>query len=302
MIHIDFQSGAHGNYLEFVCNKIAGITVGTPFDSLGASHVKQYTGKKIVHADHYYLKPSAFVFDKIISIQIDTDDLLILQQISLYRASYHSYDSNQLEINFYNKFNNSHYKWMIEVILQNFFTNQIQNSYNAVKDSSWPNVTTLAEFANLPDWIQKECIEQHKLELLELSPHCPDCPSAVLREFFEIGFQHPQQHGFIVKQSQMKYSLTQQVYYWPFRCFYDTTEFLQEIKKVADWANMSYNCHDSIEELHNEFLQKQPYKDSKLKCNKIIKEIQNNMIPNLIDVNLIEQAYINAKLGWNYFS
>ena len=81
MIHIDFQGGAHGNYLEFVCNKIVGATVGSPFNSLGASHAKHYTGKKMFYADHYSFWPKPFKFDKIISIQIDTDDLLQLQQI-----------------------------------------------------------------------------------------------------------------------------------------------------------------------------------------------------------------------------
>ena len=302
MIHIDFQGGAHGNYLEFVCNKIAGITVGTPFNSAGASHNKLYTAEQIFYSDHYSFSPVPMVFDKIISIQIDTDDLLLLQQISLLRAGDFGYDNNQLEINTYNKLNTREYKWVLENIVQNFFANQIQNSYNAVRDPSWPNVTTLEEFANLPDWIKKECTEQHKLELLELSPENPNCPRAILREFFQIGFQQPAHHGFMVKQSHVKYASSKQVYHWPYRCFYNTTEFLQEIKKVANWANISYTCQDSIEELHNEFLQRQPYKHSKIKCNKIVKEIQNNIIPNINNITLIEESYINAKLGWNYFS
>jgi hypothetical protein len=301
MIHIDFQGGAHGNYLEFVCNKIAGIAIGTPFNSAGASHNKLYTAKKIFYSDHYSFRPRPMVFDKIISIQIDTDDLLLLQQISLLRAGDRGYDNNQLEINTFNKLNNQDYKWVLENIIQNFFANQIQNSYNSVRDPTWPNVTTLEDFRNLPNWIKKECAEQHKLELLELSSDCPDCPRTILREFFQIGFQQPEISGFIVRQSQAKYDSTKQVYRWPYRCFYNTTEFLQEIKKVADWANISYNDQDSIEELHNEFLQKQPYKNSKIKCNKIVEEIQNAMIPNLIDITLIEEAYVNAKLEWNYF-
>ena len=79
------------------------------------------------------------------------------------------------------------------------------------------------------------------------------------------------------------------------------TAFLQEIKKVAEWAEISYTCQSDIEELHNEFLQRQPYKNSKVKCNTIIKEIQSNKSPTLDNINLIEEAYINAKLGWNYF-
>ena len=307
MIHIDFQGGAHGHYLEFVCNKITGITVGTPFNTKGASHAKDYTGKKMFYADHYSFDPKLsflpklFKFDKIISIQIDTDDLLELQQISLLRAGDYGYDNNQLEINTYNKLNNRHYKWVLANIVQNFFTNQIQNSYNAVKDPCWPMIATLDEFNNLPMEIKQECIEQHKLELLELSPERPDCPRSILQEFFQIGFLHPEQHGFIVRQQQAKYDLTKQVYQWPFRCFYDMTAFLQEIKKVAEWAEISYTCQSDIEELHNEFLQRQPYKNSKVKCNTIIKEIQSNKSPTLDNINLIEEAYINAKLGWNYF-
>jgi hypothetical protein len=242
------------------------------------------------------------VFDKVIDIHIDVDDLLQLQQISLLRAGDLGFDNNQLEINTYNKLNNPGYKWVLENIVQNFFTNQIQDSYNAVKDPSWPMVTTLDEFKNLPTKIKQECIQQHKLELLELSPDQPNCPRSILREFFQIGFLHPEQHGFIVRQQQAKYNTTKQVYQWPFRCFYNMTEFLQEIKKVAEWAEISYTCQSDIEELHNEFLQRQPYKDSKFKCNEIIKQIRSNTTPNVIDVNLIEEAYINAKLSWNYFT
>ena len=302
MISIDFQGGAHGNYLEFVCNKIAGITVGTPFNSAGASHAKKYTGKKIFYADHYSFWPRPMVFDKIISIQVDTDDLLLLQQISLLRAGDFGYDNNQLEIDTFNKLNNRQYKWVLENIVRNFFANQIQNSYNAVRDPAWPDVTTIEDFRNLPDWIKKECSEQHKLELLELSPERPDCPRSILQEFFQIGFLHPEQHGFIVRQQQAKYDSTKQVYQWPFRCFYDITVFLQEIKKVAEWAEISYTCQSDIEELHNEFLQRNPYKNSKVRCNTIIKEIQSGKPPNLDNINLVEEAYINAKLGWNYFA
>ena len=302
MIHIDFQGGAHGNYLEFVCNKIAGIAIGTPFNSAGASHNKLYTAKKIFYSDHYSFRPRPMVFDKIISIQVDTDDLLLLQQISLLRAGDFGYDNNQLEIDTFNKLNNRQYKWVLENIVRNFFANQIQNSYNAVRDPAWPDVTTIEDFRNLPDWIKKECSEQHKLELLELSPERPDCPRSILQEFFQIGFLHPEQHGFIVRQQQAKYDSTKQVYQWPFRCFYDITVFLQEIKKVAEWAEISYTCQSDIEELHNEFLQRNPYKNSKVRCNTIIKEIQSGKPPNLDNINLVEEAYINAKLGWNYFA
>lgn len=300
MIHIDFQGGAHGNYLEFVCNKIAGITVGAPFNSLGSAHDKKYSNKKIFFADHYSYRPVSFQYNKIISIQIQIDDLLSLQQVSLLRAGDRAYDSDYLEVDTYNKFNNVDYFWVLHSITQNFFTNQIQDSYNAVKDPTWPNVTSIEEFQQLPKWIKDECITQHKLQLLELSPTHPNCPRSVLREFFQIGFQQPEHHGFIDRQQKVQYDESKQVYIFPFACFYNMNSFLQEIKKVADWAEISYTCQDKIEELHKEFLQKQPYKHSKNKCDEMISKIKTSQVLNQ-HVNLIEEAYINAKLGWNYF-
>lgn len=301
MIHIDFQAGAHGQYLEFVCNKILGLTVGLPFNSLGSSHNKIYLGKKIFYADHYSFDPQPIRFNKIVSIQIAIDDLLPLQQISLLRAGDLNHDVEYLEIDTYNKFNTWQYRWVLDKILHSFFANQIQDSYNAVKDPSWPTVTTLNEFENLPEWIKKECREQHKLTLLELSTKHPDCPKYILREFFKIGFLHPEQNGFIVRQQKVAYDSAKQVHEFPFACFYDMNNFLIEIKKVAEWVGISYTCQDAIEELHHEFLKRQPYKNSKFKCDKIVEQIQNNKVLNLDKLNVIEEAYINAKLGRDYF-
>jgi hypothetical protein len=301
MIHIDFRGGAHGNYLEFVCNKIAGITVGTPFNAKGASHAKKYTGKKIFYADHYSFWPKPMVFDKIISIQIDTDDLLPLQQISLLRAGDYGYDNDLLEIDTYNKFNNIHYRQGLDTILKAFFKNQIRDSYNAVRDSSWPDVNTLTEFNNLPDSIKQECIDLHNLTLFELSEDHPNCPRHVLREFFQIGFQEPDQHDFIVRQNQIQYDASKQVYQFEFKHFYNKHKFLQDIENIVKWAGLQYNQWQDIAQLHDEFLQNQPYKKSKDKCDKIIMELKNNNLIQIPKVDLLEEAYINAKLGWNYF-
>ena len=301
MIHIDFQAGAHGNYLEFVCNKIAGVVKGTPFNAQGASHSKTYIKKPIFYASHYSFWDIPFEFDRIISIQITKDDLLPLQQISLLRSGDYGYDNDQLEINTFNKLNNVHYHSFLKHITDNFFQNQVQDSYNAVKDPTWPDVSSMEEFKQLPEWIKNECSTQHKLELLELSPTHPDCSRSVLREFFQIGFQQPEHHGLIMRQQKITYDESKQVYIFPFACFYNKNSFLQKIKKVAEWAEIPYTCQNDIEELHNEFLQKQPYKNSKFKCNKIIEQIQNNKVLDLDNVNLIEEAYINAKLGKDYF-
>jgi len=169
MIQIDFQGGAHGNYLEFVLNSMCGVTEDQlPFNTAGASHSKQYIDKKVFYADHYsYLGKE--LANKVVSIQIDATDLLPLSQISLLRAGDYGYDNNELETNTYNKLNNPNYKWALDKLINGFFRHQVQTSYNNVRDPEWPDVNSLQEFEQLPEHIRKECKDVHKLELLELS-------------------------------------------------------------------------------------------------------------------------------------
>ena len=65
MIYIDYYNGSHGNFLEFVCNKIAGIKIGqavsgavppfTIYNNIldGAAHWPAYMAQKMFHAQHY---------------------------------------------------------------------------------------------------------------------------------------------------------------------------------------------------------------------------------------------------------
>ena len=295
MIQIDFQGGAHGNYLEFVCNSMCGVTADQlPFNSLGASHSKQYVDKKVFYASHYSYSREKLE-NKVVSVQINEDDLLPLSQISLLRAGDYGYDNNELEINTYNKLNNPHYKWVLEKLIEGFFRNQIQKSYNNVRDSSWPNVKSLQEFKQLPDYIRKECIDVHKLQLLELSAQHPDCPRSILREFFQIGFENPNNQGFIDRQKTMLNYGDRDVYIFPFVCFYDTDKFIKELKQIALWSGIEYNNYDKIVHLHKEFLKLQPYTHSKSRCDDIVQGIIHNRVVEEAR-DLLEEAYINAHL------
>jgi hypothetical protein len=295
MIHIDFQGGAHGNFLEFVCNKIAGVeTNQTPFNDAGASHSKHYYSEQKFYAGHYSFDNINMSGNKVIAIKIAYDDLLPLSQISLLRAGDYGFDNNELEIDTYNKLNNRHYRWVLDTVINSFFTDQIKNSYNNVRDSSWPEINNLDDFENLPENIKQECIEVHNLILLELNEKNPHCPRNVLREFFEIGFLRPENSGFITQQQKMEYPTSMNVYEFSIGNFYNTNLFIDELKKIAQWAQIVYNDWELIVQLHQQFLQKQPYKYSKQKCDIIVDQIINGgAAPG---VNLIEESYINAML------
>jgi len=295
MIQIDFQGGAHGNYLEFVCNSMCGVTADQlPFSPSGASHSKQYINKKVFYAGHYsYLGEE--LANKVVSIQVNEDDLLPLSQISLLRAGEYGYDNNYLEIDTYHKLNNKDYRWVLDKLIDGFFRNQVQTSYNNIRDPSWPDVNSLQEFEQLPKHILKECKDVHKLELLELSTQRPDCPRSILREFFQIGFEDPINQGFMYLQNTILDYGNRDVYVFPFSCFYSTDKFIKELKQLALWAEIEYYNYNKTAELHKEFLKRQPYTNSKNRCDAIVQDIIRNQSPESAR-DLLEEAYINAHL------
>lgn len=301
-VKIDFQSGAHGNYLEFVCNKfIAGIkSAEMPFNSLGASHDKNYQSDKFFEANHYsFLEGLSVVDNAVISIQFKPDDLLPLSMISLLRAGDHDIDNNQLDVNTYHKFNNSHYSCVLDNIVDSFFTNQIKDSYNNVKDDTWPLVNTLDDFNNLPSNIKDECLHVHKLRLLELSENSPDCPIDILYEFFKGSFKYPEQSGFMSKQRQLVY-LNNRVFIFPFSAFYNTDMFVDEIKKIACWVDKPITNINELVLLHQEFLKRQPYINSKNKCDAVLDQLFNRDNFQLPALDLMEKSYILANLELKY--
>jgi hypothetical protein len=116
----------------------------------------------------------------------------------------------------------------------------------------------------------------------------------VLRDFFQIGFENPHNQGFMQRQQLIDYG-SRQVYVFPFECFYNLDKFVDQIKNIASWANISYTNYDSIVELHLEFLKRQPYKDSKIRCDTIVQSIIDNCQTEPAR-DLLEEAYINAQL------
>lgn len=300
-IYIDFQGGAHGNYLEFVCNRfLAQIPVAspTPFSDLGSAHGKQYLGEKKFIARHFTELGIALHKAIVISIHIEADDLLPLQCISLLRAGDFNIHPDRLEIDTYHKLNNEHYRQVLDNILDSFFSpDYFIRAYETIADASWPKVKSLAEYRTLPTRIQQECEHQHGFKWLELNADQPHCPRHVLREFFELGFKQPKQAGFLVAQDKCIHTECV-VHRFPFSAFYDSDRFMQELSMIGQLTNSKFDFADhGFQELHQEFLEKQPYKDAKTRCDELIrlKRIDPDLV--LPDLDVIQEAYIASQLS-----
>ena len=305
MIAIDFQGGQHGNFLEYICNRfLASVPVsGSPFNNMGAAHVRPYLAAKQFAAAHYSIVPDQLLppdTDKIISIRINVDDLLPLASISLLRAGDYGLDNDLLHVDTYNKLNNVVYRGLLDNLIDNFFPSVIFHSYDAIRDSSWPDVTTVEDFQRLPDHIRKECIEQHDFYPQKLTPDNPDCPRHILIEFFKIGFKDPKQSGFMTQQEKMIYASGIDVYCFPFSCFYNQTLFLNEIKRLADWCGLPVHDETALRSIHLDFLQRQPYKTSKTDCDKIFQNALAGDLSCRPGMNLLQESYLMAKLESYY--
>ena len=295
-IDIDFIGGSHGNYLEFVLTKLMFPTQfpDTPFNSLGASHNKFYT-KKVFFARHYF-QSAPTTNNKVISVQFTDEDLLQLMSISLLRAGDMNILDTELHINTYQKLNNKFYRSTLDNIISSYSP---LSGYSDINADSWPAVQSVEEFYQLPQWIQDECATVYGFSPHAINESSPDISRAVLREFFKFGFLTPEKNGFTREMKRMQYSAEQQVFKFPYNCFYNTKEFVDQLAKVQQYFNLEFSDYNP-NLLHSEFLNKQLYKNLKQETNDIIEKVKSGGDNIPLNLTLFQESYINAKLEEYY--
>jgi hypothetical protein len=250
---------------------------------------------------HHYTDLSILPNDyNMLSIQLLPDDLLPLMSICLLRAGGLGIDNELLEQNTFHKLNNSSYKPALDNIIDKFFKNQLRDSYQAVKDESWPDIATVDEFNQLPAWIQTECMTTHNLKLLTLTSEQPDCPRYILREFFKLAFKIPDQSWPMLIQQQMNYNTNGNVFVIPYTSFYKTDLFAEQLKKVAQTFGFDFVPSHEFISVHNEFLKRQPYKYTKTECDFLFNSIVTGESFVISGLDLLQESYLSAKLELHY--
>lgn len=297
---IDFIGGSHGNFLEFVLNKLVlgdKLEQDSPFNRLGASHYKdlQYTELSIFEANHFFLE-GILDFSKIISINFNEDDLLPLTSISLQRAGDYNILDTELHIETFNKLNNVHYRPTLMNIL-NYYNDL--SGYQKIKADTWPLISSIDEFYDLPAEIIIECKEVFDFAPKIINEKNPNIDRYKLREFFKFGFKHPEQHGFMQEQQRMQYASKSQVFYFPYSSFYNLIEFKKQLNKIKNKFNFKFFNYN-IDKLHVEFMKRQPFYNLKKITDQIINEIFFGGTDRPLHLTLFQESYINAKLELIY--
>ena len=295
MIQIDFVAGSHGNFLEFVLEKMmhpAGLPP-TPFNDSGSSHNKPYQ-KKSFKANHFF-QVGGTTEKNVIQLVYGQDDLLPLMSISLLRAGDMMINDKDLHIDTFNKLNNEHYKSLLDNILNSFSE---LNGYNEIKAQTWPDVKTVDDFYRLPSWIIQECKTQFNFAPVVINENNPNIRRSILREAFKIGFKNPEINGFMKEFKKMSY-VDCNLYKIPFSSFYNYDEFNIHIKNIEQFFNLKFIGFD-LKSLHTEFLKRQPFKNIKKETDFLVDEIKNGGTHSLLSLTLFQESYIDAKLELLY--
>lgn len=262
IIAIDFIAGSHGNYLEFVLNKLVfgdKITQQTPFDKDGASHLKteNYNAHRIFEAEHYSQRNIGLQNIKnVVSIRYSDEDLLPLMYVSLLRAGNYNLNCDELHKNTYQKLSNDDYMLVRD------------NLYLSYKEFLWEDSQTPKD----------------------------DCPRFVLREFFKFGFKDFLNTNFYRDLKKLVYDKTKNVYFFDYLDFYDYNRFAAAVEQILKKFNLNFKKYDDIHTLHQMFLVKQPQRFFKQQCDIILDLVCKRQEINITNLTLLQESYINAKL------
>ena len=265
-ILIDFEAGAHGNFLEFLLNKFYySEDWESPFTDIGTSHNKAYnpTDKKFF-ANHFAREefPKRTMFSeyltksqKVIMITLEVNDLLQLALNSMYRAGDTRIDIDILENNTYNK---------------------------------------LIKFDFCHPWLEK-LNKSYNLQCSEINP---DIPRYILREYFKFGFKDDNMNGFIIRQNWAEQHLqNKDVFKFSYKSFFDFDLLILELNKVAEYYNLTLTIDQIyLKQIHNTFLNSIIGLSDTAICDTIINNIIDNIDINIPKLNLFQESYINGKL------
>ena len=303
MILIDFPGGAHGNYVEYICNRfLAGVkTNPSPFKSSGVSHAKEYYSPIKFEAKHYFqFEPKSVLGSTLISIQVKQQHLIQLIAINFLRAGEGNIDVRKLEDTLYDRLKVTN-TGMIDSIRKNYI-NQSILGYKDIKDPKWPNCDSIEEYHQLPQYIKKELTELHNFEFWEFDENNPYCPRWIMRDYFYQGFMAEENSGFwqfCLTQERVRQT-AQQSLSIDFMDLYNIDSFTNIVQQIANFTGYTFEETQEFRNIHQTFLNNQPFKNSYNFCSMLITDIINNQIDKLPELDVLQEGYICAKLCKHY--
>jgi len=312
MIAIAFYAGTHGNFLEFVLNKLIygdQITMSSPItSSLGTSHSQRQDPN---YQKHRYFKCQAWPskkknidsYNKIVKIDFGNAEDLAVMQLNLKRGEDYNIDPDTLETGTYFKLLNKYGPGGAEENGPNRLADCIQKysnleAYYDIKDKSWPDISKPEDFYSLPKNVIEECVEQFGFVPFQFNEEYPDAPRWILRDIFKHWFLDNNQLPSSIMNNFDNVYQDKQVLSIPLISLYNIDQFKIELGNIERFFGLSFGGFN-IDNMHEQFLNKVLYLNSFKTCQQILNSIKtkDKMIINL---NVVEEGFINAKIKQIY--
>jgi hypothetical protein len=299
-----FYPGTHGHYIDFVLNTLATKKkyVDSPIDPAGTFHnitdndtfIKNSVFK-CFHPDS--LKNFGMYIDPIKAIKKDEffvkinfgpEEDVTAQQLSLRRGVY-PIDMDSITKNTYNKLMVLSADESLKII-DNINQYSDITPYNNIKDPSWPNISSVDDFWNLPEHIINECVSVFNFTPFYLDENNTDAPEWVLRDLFKY-WLHQGTPSEMPDFAVCNNTQFPNMYSLPLRNIYDIELFKQELVKIGNWCGLNFDLAYFSEAIHNDYVSKLPIKNSRQLCESVFDAVKNNeYLP--ISLNINEESYI----------
>ena len=308
MILIDFPGGAHGNYLEYMCNRfIGGVkTNSSPFKSIGVSHAKEYYSDLVFECEHWSLVwPERLAGDeKIVSIDFQLRHMMQLVAIAFLRAGELNVDvrGKDIEDNLFKRLFPTG-PGNVDLLLKEYIDDLYSLGYNDIRDPSWPVCNTVDDYIALPQTIKDELAEVHNFRFWQVDAEQLHCPQWIIREQFYIMFMDPHhpgsfwQHQLTQRQASSNASSVLSI---DLMSLYDMDGFIDSMQRIAEFTEYEFKPSIEFREIHQTFLGYQPFKNSYSFCSTLVTDIINDKIDQLPELDILQEGFICAKLCEHY--
>lgn len=300
MIPIIFYAGTHGHFVEFVLNKVIHgdkIHMSNPLGVVGTSHLQRtdanYQSHKIFKCK--FLEKYDYPADQpLLKIDFDSSEDIFAFQLNLKRGEDYNIDPDTLEHMTYQKLFGKYGPYGKDSCGPDKIINDINKftdlaPYYNIKDESWPAINSVDDFYNLPKHILDECINVFGYKPIQITENHPNAPRWVLRSIFKSWFfdqsMRPSTNLLLINKHPTVYNL-------PLRSLYNTDSFKQEIINIGKFFNVKINLENFSDQVHQQFVDMVPYKESKFKCERIVNSISNHEHFQ-IALNVVEEGYVN---------
>jgi hypothetical protein len=268
MIKIDYYGGSHGNFLAYILNRYIFKIPSTnfnPINAIGASHYKpsEYQAERIVFAEHYSFPPENVNFatpgkdDTVIQIQIDSDNLYSVYYNAIVRGGNFGLDIETPEKDTLEKLD--------ELIEKSNLYKANHHKYSAFKN---------------------QIIKDHGVQI--------NYPRSIIRNYYYANL-HEYDLFLIPATNFLNYDVKEKLIF-PVNSFMSFVSFVRELEKISiKLINQPFHLESSLNELYNEFCEKNLGLISSNKCNIILEHILAGHDFEF-NANILEEACINCNI------